>query len=397
MEKWTRLLIVTATVLLMLTFVGVVIHLGTYIHHTLLLFSLGALIAYALDPLVEWLRRTRLSRSRRIPSREMSVTAIFLGLFLLGGLAVWSLGGHLVSQVAAIEHEYPRYHQRALERAADADRFLQAHGVRFSLTDTLQHPPAEVTAVASGLGRQALPMVGHVFGSVGEALIVLLIALYFLLFGAEMREKFNALLPENLRERADLWETDVNRILGAFVRGQLIIALAMGAAAAIGCLLLGLKLWLLIGLFVVVASLIPVFGPYIGAIPAVIAALIGPTHLHNNVLAAVLIVVYFIVINEIGSKVLYPKLVGAALGLHTVLVLFVLFAGLEISGIVGVLFAAPLTALVIVSVVHLYRLWQDLPDSLLSSVALRESRRPETHDQINHPQPDPNAPDAQGV
>jgi predicted PurR-regulated permease PerM len=151
----------------------------------------------------------------------------------------------------------------------------------------------------------------------------------------------------------------------------------MGAAAALGCLLLGLKLWLLIGLFVVVASLIPVFGPYVGAVPAIAAALIGPTHLHNNVLAAVLILVYFIVINEVGSKVLYPKLVGAALGLHTVLVLFVLFAGLEISGIVGVLFAAPLTALVIVSVVHLYRLWQDLPDSLLSDVARREGPRTE--------------------
>lgn len=377
MEKWTRLLIVIATVLLLLTFVGVVIHLGTYIHHTLLLFSLGVLIAYALDPFVEWLRRTALTRSRRVPSREMSVTVVFVGLLLLGGLATWSLGGHLVSQVAAIEHEYPRYHDRALERATDADRFLGAHGVRFSLTSMLQHPPPDVLAAVKRAGNEALPFVGHVFADVGESLIILLIALYFLLFGAEMREKFNALLPPDLRERAGVWETDVNRILGAFVRGQLIIALAMGAAAAIGCLLLGLKLWLLIGLFVVVAALIPVFGPYIGAVPAIIAALIGPTHLHNNVASAVIILVWFILINEIGSKVLYPKLVGAALGLHTVLVLFVLFAGLEISGIVGVLFAAPLTALVIVSVVHLYRLWQDLPDSLLSDVARREGPKTE--------------------
>lgn len=386
MEKWTRLLIIITTLLLMLTFVGVVILLGTYIQHTLLLFSLGALIAYALDPLVEWLRRASLTRSRRVPSREMSVTVVFLAMFLLFGLAAWSLGGHLVSQVAAIEHEYPRYHQRALERAAAADRFLHTHGVRYSLVDTLQHPPPELNATLARYGGEALPFLKDFFSKIAESLIVLLIALYFLLFGAEMREKFNALLPEKLRERADLWETDVSRILGAFVRGQLIIALVMGAAAAIGCLLLGLKLWLLIGLFVVVASLIPVFGPYIGAIPAVIAALIGPTHLHNSVLAAIVLVVYFVLINEVGSKVLYPKLVGAALGLHTVLVLFVLFAGLEISGLVGVLFAAPLTALVIVSIVHLYRLWQDLPDSLLSTVAQSESRKPETHDQINHPQ-----------
>ena len=82
-----------------------------------------------------------------------------------------------------------------------------------------------------------------------------------------------------------------------------------------------------------------------------------------------LVLTLFVVINEGGSKILYPKLVGKALGLHTVLVLFVLFAGLEIGGIVGVLFAAPVTALAIVAVVHLYRLWQELPDTLLAGVA----------------------------
>jgi predicted PurR-regulated permease PerM len=59
--------------------------------------------------------------------------------------------------------------------------------------------------------------------------------------------------------------------------------------------------------------------------------------------------------------------VGHAVGLHEVLVLFVLFAGLEIDGIPGVLFAAPVTAIVVVTLIHLYRFWQDLPDSLLSA------------------------------
>jgi hypothetical protein len=152
----------------------------------------------------------------------------------------------------------------------------------------------------------------------------------------------------------------------------------IGAATAVFCLLLGMRPWLLIGLFVVVASLIPVFGPYLGAIPAVAVALIAPTHFlgwHLSPIAAViLVVVFFGLINEIGSKVLYPKLVGAALGLHTVFVLFVLFAGLELAGIVGVLFAAPITALAIVTFVHLYRFWQDLPDDLLADVARRQAR-----------------------
>jgi len=86
-------------------------------------------------------------------------------------------------------------------------------------------------------------------------------------------------------------------------------------------------------------------------------------------------VVLFVAINEIGGKVLYPKLVGSALGLHEVVVLFVLFAGLEINGIVGTLFAAPVAALVIVTAVHLYRLWSDLPDELISNDNRRAARR----------------------
>jgi len=376
MEKWTRLLVVTATMLLLLTFLGVVIHLGTYIHHTLLLFSLGALVAYALDPLVEGLRQVHLPKSRQVPSRELCVASVFLVLVVLIGVGFWTLGGALVHQMSDLQQNFPHYRQMALDRAASADAALAAHNIHFSLTNAILHPPKEAVAIGETAGRDVVPLLRHLVTDVGESVIVLLIALYFLLFAAEMRERFNGLLPDDLRPRANLLETDVNKILGGFVRGQLIIALIIGAAAAAGCLAIGIKPWLVIGLFVVVASLIPVFGPYLGAVPAIIAALIGPTHFHPG-LAAALVVVLFVVINEGGSKVLYPKLVGKALGLHTVLVLFVLFAGLEIGGIVGVLFAAPVTALAIVAVVHLYRLWQDLPDTLLAGVARVEGREAE--------------------
>jgi len=367
MEKWTRLLIIIATVLLMLTFLGVGIHIATYIHHTLLLFALGGLVAYALSPLVERLSRTRLSR-------PLSVAVVFLCLFALFGLGGWFLEGKLVAQVQHIQQDFPQYKQAALDRAGALDQKLAARHIHFSLTDTIQHPPAEFKTLGEQAGKDALPLLRRSFTDAAEAVIVLLIALYFLIFGPDMREKFNGMLPADLGRRADLWETDVSRILGGFVSGQLIIALIMGAAAALGCLAIGIGPWLLIGLFVVVAALIPVFGPYIGAVPAIIAALIGPTHFHPAVSAAV-VLLWFVIINEVGGKVLYPKLVGSALGLHEVVVLFVLFAGLEINGIVGTLFAAPVAALAIVTLVHLYRLWSDLPDDLISNANRREARQ----------------------
>jgi predicted PurR-regulated permease PerM len=366
MQKWTSLLTVVSTVLVSLLLIAAIIHLTSYLSHTILLFALGALFAYALDPVVDLVCKVRIGKSGGQLSRELSVSAVFVGLFLLLAFAGWSLGGHLRHQVADLKKKAPDYRARALVLATGLDTRLAEDGLHYHLSDMLTNPPPEVGTVTTDIEKTALPIVGHVLTGVGESLVVLLISAYFLLSGSEMKDGLNNMLPAELRRRAILWETDVNRILGGFVRGQITIALIIGLGAAVGCLLMGIHLWLLIGLFAVVAALIPVFGPYIGAVPAIIAALIGPTYIGNPVASAIVIGIYFTIINEIGSKILYPKLVGKALGLHAVLVLFVLFAGLEIGGVEGVLFAAPMTAVVIVTTVHLYRLWQDLPDDLLS-------------------------------
>lgn len=374
-SQWLRLLVTTTTLLMLIVFVGVVVRLGMTIHHTLLLFALGGLVAYALDPLVERLRHPvhgKAADPGKGMSRKASVAVVFVGLLVLLGFGVWSIGGHLAAQVKSFQEDAPQYRQRALDLAGTVDQRLAEHHINFSVTNEIQHPPGTAANIGKQFGTGALDFLKHFATDAGESIIVLLIALYFLLFGADMKEKFNALLPESLLKHVEPWQADTNRILGGFVRGQVIIAIVMGAAAALGLLLIGVHLWLLIGLIVVVAALIPVFGPYLGALPAIVAALVGPTHFHSPVVSAVLVLVLFIVINEGGSKILYPKLVGQALGLHEVLVLFVLFAGLEIDGIVGTLFAAPVAALAIVTVVHLYRLWMNLPEDHLSEVAKRE-------------------------
>ncbi len=375
--KWTRLLIVTATTLLLVGFVAVLVRLSLGIHHTLLLFALGGLVAYALDPLVERLRHPihgpQAADPSRGLSRKASVALVFVTLLVLLGLGFWWLGSQVGSQARMLERDGPQYRQRALDLAGKIDGQLAARHIHFSLQGAIQDPPPEVKKVEAQAGKEALPFLRRFVGNLTESIIVLLIALYFLLFSAEMKEKFNGMLPADLREHVEPWQGDVNRVLGGFVRGQAILALITGAAAALGLLLIGVHLWLIIGLFVVVAALIPVFGPYIGALPAIVAALIGPTHLHSPVAAALVVLALFVFINETGSKVLYPKLVGQALGLHEVLVLFVLFAGLEIDGIIGTLFAAPVAALSIVTVVHLYRLWQGLPDGQLAAVARQDA------------------------
>jgi predicted PurR-regulated permease PerM len=357
MERWTSLLLMTATLLLVLSVVALGVVVISAIHHTVLLFTLGGLLAYALDPLVEKLRGSGQPRQRM--SRGRSVMLVFSGFMLLMVGSVVALSHTVTRQIGHLNKEHTLYEQRAKEKLDQTDVWLAKHGVRVNLSQYVMNPPENVRAFGQRFASNALKMFGEASKDLVEGFLVLLIAVYFLVYSEEMCERMRATLKDPLRSFFDLYRDDVNRILGGFVRGQVVLAIIMGIGGAIICLCFGLHLWLLIGLFVMVTSLIPVFGPVIGAIPAVLGVLLMPTSVMGLKVGGILLA--FVVLNEVHSKVLYPRLVGNALGLHEVLVLFVLLGGMEVSGMAGVLFSAPLTALAYVSVLHLYRLWQGLP------------------------------------
>lgn len=377
MRHWLSLLTVVTTVLMLLLFVGVSVRLLSYIGHTLLIFALGGLFAYAFAPLVEMARWK--PNGKKSP-RWRGVLCVYAALFTVLATSGVLLGREMGRQLNILGRDHTKIEARGREQLAQLDGWLQGKGMHFNLTDTLNHPPPGVKTWGEAIAKNALGVVEGISKSLVEAIIVLLIALYFLIYSTEMRESLNNKLHARFLPYAEQWQQDVNRILGGFVRGQLTLAVVMGTLAAVACALLGVKLWLLIGLFVVAASLIPVFGPYIGAVPAMIAAALTPGgHFLSPAVRVIAVLLLFIVINEVGSKILYPRLVGAALGLHEVLVLFVLFAGLEVGHIWGVLFAAPLTALTIVTGTQLYRFWQGLPPLSLSQAAQRDGAEAQRH------------------
>jgi len=159
---------------------------------------------------------------------------VMIGLVAIIGGIVWGLSGFLVHQLGLVQHGFPEYRDKLMSRAADADAYFRMRHIHFSIADSIQHPPPQLAAIGERVGQQVLPVVGHFVGTVAESAIVLLIALYFLIYCHEMREKFNGIFPDDLRVRMNAWQDDCNRILGGFVRGQLLIAIVVGAAAAIG-------------------------------------------------------------------------------------------------------------------------------------------------------------------
>src|SRR5204863_3478858 len=136
----------------------------------------------------------------------------------------------------------------------------------------------------------------------------------------------------------------VEHALASYVRGQALLSLIIGTSAGIGIYLLGFLGWmpggekyaLLFGAWVAVTEVIPYVGPWLGAIPPFVYALVV------HPISAVWVVILFLIIHQIEGHVVVPNVMGSALRLHPLLVIFGLLVGTEIYGLAGALVALPL-------------------------------------------------------
>lgn len=189
---------------------------------------------------------------------------------------------------------------------------------------------------------QLLGVIGFVFG-----LLILPVWVFYLLNEQRRMLAFvNRLL--NYTVRADVWHVVriVDRSLSAYLRGQLtlglIIGVAVGVALGIADLVPGIDVdyILLLAIWAGICELVPMIGALLGMIPGVIvaAALGGPA-------SAVVVAVVYIVIQQIENNILVPRIIGDAVGVHPVVLTVTLLAGASLFGLLGVILAAPLTAI----------------------------------------------------
>jgi predicted PurR-regulated permease PerM len=187
-------------------------------------------------------------------------------------------------------------------------------------------------------------------------IIILPFWLFYILF--DRRRIANALIstvPVALRaDVVNIWRL-VDTVLGSYIRGQLLLALAIGVMATTGLTLLRVPFPAILGLMAGLFELLPFFGPALGAIPALLVAIV------QSPILAFWTLLLFVGIQQIENVVLAPRIAGRAVELHPAVIMVVLVAGNEIAGIWGMLIAVPVTAIVRDIFRYLYLRLQDEP------------------------------------
>ncbi len=191
---------------------------------------------------------------------------------------------------------------------------------------------------------------------------MLVIAFYFLNEGHEFRARLDKLVPREHRGTAEfLQESAINAAAG-YLRAQLAVAFMVGALAGLAAWATGVHFPLIIGLLAGLFELIPFFGPTLGAIPAVLIALFqGPP------LRVGLIVAAFVVIQQIESNLIGPRIMAHGVGLHPLVVIVAVLIGIEVAGLWGALFAVPGAAILVAIGRHIYQISRDRPRRVKSA------------------------------
>ena len=364
-RDWLRIVLVQLVGLLTLAFIWLVLQLVIPISHTVILFLLGAALAFVLaDPSDFFTRRLGGRRSLGIVIAYLILACVVTGVLLM--LAV-----PLAAQLADLAAGLPAYATQGEAWVKNLDSSLQAHGIQVNLESIAAQASSVVVAGGEALLHDLLEATADMGGVLMNAILVLVVSAYLLSGFPAIRRNVIRAVPRRYRGVHEFARSNAARIMGAYLRGQLIMASVIGVLAAVGTGLLGLPDFVVLGVLAGLFELVPMFGPILSAVPAVIVALFQPWP------TVVWVIILFLVIQQFESNWLGPRVTGHAVGLHPLGAMFALMVGFEIAGILGGLFAVPVAGVVWVFTVATYQAVMRAAGEPLGDLELGNGTQPE--------------------
>jgi predicted PurR-regulated permease PerM len=295
----------------------------------LVLVLVSAILASGLAPTVARLERVRVGR--RTLGRGWAITLVVVGVLLAVALMLSVLVTPLVQQAGAFFERLPEY-------VEEADRWLRQLRTRHPWVPDVSKWVSRLPEEVQQYFGTAAGVFGRFVSGLFTATTVLVLVVYMLIEGPRLKRGFVRLWPPAQRPVVIQVLDGVSAKFSGWVRGTFLMGLSIFVMDTAGLILLGIPYPFVLGLAAGVAELIPVVGPFLGAVPAVLVALFQPTW------KLVGVVVLFVLAQQIEQNVLVPRIMSRAVGLSPILAIFALLAGGAVMGPVGVLLSIPVAA-----------------------------------------------------
>jgi predicted PurR-regulated permease PerM len=329
-DRWVR--ITTGVVL-----AGAAVFLLFRLRFVLVTVVLSAMLAYALLPLVEGFGRVRIG-GRPLP-RMGAVSAAFALVIVIAVAVVRMAVGPVSGEFAGFADNMSQYESQVVTTVGDAraavDRSLP-QPLRGPLNNAINQAGTLLVNAVTRVLQAAARWLTHIV----EIVLIPILAFYFLVDLPALKDELLAFLPSTVRRQTLVAARHADRIVAGYVRGQIILMAISGVVVWTGLAIIGLRFPLLLGIVAGLTRAIPVIGPVIGGIPIVAIALLqSPT-------SAAAVLVFFVVLQLIESKIILPQVIGHELHLTAATILLALLIGDALFGLTGMFLAAPAAAFV---------------------------------------------------
>lgn len=297
------------------------------------------LLAILLGTLLEG--PVRRLEERRVP-RPAAITIMYVAI--LGGLVATGLVIVPVvqDQIGVFQDEVPQQLEELQADWAQSDSdLLSGPGAEIlaQFNDFIEEPEIPTFFAPEAAADLAVPLLSSIALGVIGFVTLFVITFYYLLERALIRRVVVDQLRASVQPRVDrLWQ-EAELKLGSWLRGQLLLCVIIGVVSTVGYGIIGLPFWPLLGLWAGLTEIIPILGPWLGGIPAVVVALTQGWEI------AVITLIFFLVMQQAENWFLVPRVMRGAVGLTPMTVFLAILAGTQVQGITGAILAIPIAAI----------------------------------------------------
>lgn len=302
-------------------------------------FILAFFLAYAINPLVEFLQK-------KGARREYAILTVYIALIIIGALIIGIIVPWLVEDLTKVLQKLPNIYQDVENLGERLNRLY------WKLPLNIKPVVGQIVeGLEVSLHNTLIQMAETTVNLLSRALIFILVpilAYYINRDYPRLKQKSYYWLTHNLGNHWTRTFLKLDMVLKIYIRGQLLTTTILGAFIGLGLGLLGFEAAFLLGLIAGVFNLIPYFGPVLGATPVVLLALLRSPWI------ALYVVILFFVINQLEVMILVPRIIGGGLKIHPITVVYLILVGSKIGGLVGMVFAVPLGTIVLILIKSFY-------------------------------------------
>jgi predicted PurR-regulated permease PerM len=346
-SKWARRRDIPIAILAWIALGVTILWAASHFTRSLLVLTVAALLAFALMPAVRLLER--------VMPRFLAIIIVYLVVLSGLSLLIYFIVNTTITQIISFAQNI------SLLQTPGKNSFftpllhtLQQFGISQSQLNGIAQ---QIIGQAQGIVGGAVPLLTSIFDFFLDFIIVAVLSIYLLVDGPRVKHWIWRNMPLVQRERARFIIHAFERVIGGYIRGQLLLSSLIGLLVGGGMTLFGVPYPVLLGVMAFVLEFVPVLGTITSGAICVLLALT------RGWLIALLVLAYFVGVHILEGDVVGPRIVGKAVGLHPAISLVALIAGGELFGIWGVILASPIAGLVQAVLSAIWQEWrQTHPD-----------------------------------